>query len=322
MLNKSQKILIFHNKPQEFLPELQQRFPLAEFSTCCRYQDISETLTRVQPEITFACKFEPKPFPREVLLQCTSLKWLSVGFAGVDHVVPWDDEKITVTNVSGVAAQEMAQYAIAAIFGLFQRFPYFAKKLAARCWDFQPTRSATGACIGLIGFGHTGAAVAKMCSVLGLRTLTYRNRREPSPYVEQVYTGTDLNEMLAQCDVVVVCAALTPATEGLINANAIGSMKKGSFLINIARGPIIDEAAMISALKSGQLGGAVIDVACTEPLPTTDPLWDAPNLMITPHTSSEFEGWHARAATLFADNLERWQLKEPLLNRVLSDKGY
>jgi phosphoglycerate dehydrogenase-like enzyme len=320
--SRATSVLIFYDKPQEFLPTLEQRFSHARFSTCTRYKDLDETLAREKPDIALACKFEPQPFPRQAFVNCPSLKWLSVAFAGVDHVVPWDDEKLVVTNASGVAAKEMAEYTVAAIFGLFQRFPYFAKKQAEKCWDYQMIRSASGSCVGLIGVGKSGATIAEICKKLDFKTLAYRSRLQPDANIDHVYTDGDLYEMLAQCDVVVVCAALTPATRGMIDSQAINAMKHGAYLINISRGAIVEERALICALESGQLGGAVIDVACTEPLPVSDPLWDAPNLFITPHTSSEYEGWQAKAADMFAENFDRWEKDEPLLNRVFSNRGY
>jgi phosphoglycerate dehydrogenase-like enzyme len=137
-----------------------------------------------------------------------------------------------------------------------------------------------------------------------------------------VYAPEELHAMLPEVDVTVVCAALTPATRDLIDATAFASMRKGAYFINVARGGIVVEDALIEALRSGRLAGAVIDVARTEPLPSDSALWDAPNLLITPHTSSEYEGWVARAAEMFADNLERWLAGQPLLNRVYSERGY
>ncbi len=128
--------------------------------------------------------------------------------------------------------------------------------------------------------------------------------------------------MLSEVDVTVVCTALTPATRDLFDASAFAAMRSGSYFINVARGGIVVEEALVGALRSGQLAGAVIDVARTEPLPSGSPLWDAPNLLITPHTSSEYDGWVARAAAMFADNLQRWLNGKELLNRVYSHRGY
>ena len=313
---------MFYDKPEEFLNSVAARFPQLRFHCCRRYADLDAAISSVQPQIAFVCKFEPKPFPRAALIGCPTLQWLSIGFAGIDHVVPWDDGKLVVTNASGVAADEMAQYVLAAIFGLHQRFPYFARRQAERAWDYQLIRSAKGARVGLIGLGHTGTAVARLCRAAGLSVVACRASSSPSDKVDRVYSPAELHTMLAEVDVAVVCAALTPATRDLFDAKAFACMRKGSYFINVARGGIVVEDALIDALRAGRLAGAVIDVTRTEPLPSDSGLWDAPNLLITPHTSSEYEGWITRAAEMFADNLERWLKGEELLNRVYSHRGY
>ncbi|WP_398466488.1 D-2-hydroxyacid dehydrogenase [Tardiphaga sp.] len=276
----------------------------------------------MEPTVAFACKFGSNPFPRAAFTASPHLEWLSIGSSGVDHVVPWDDNKIIVTNASGVAADEMAQYVIGAIFGLYQSFPYFAKCQAAHSWKYRLIRSATGARVGLVGLGHTGEAIAKLCRSVGLQVVACRSTGHPSEHVDRVYTSDDLHAMLAAVDVTVVCSALTPSTRDIIDSAAFSAMRKGSYFINVARGGIVVEDALIAALHTGHLSGAVLDVTRTEPLPASSPLWDSPNLLITPHTSSEFEGWQARAAMMFADNLDRWLRGETLRNRVYSDRGY
>src|SRR5260221_14742926 len=127
----------------------------------------------------------------------------------------------------------MAQYVLAAIFGLHQRFPYFARRLAERVWDYQLIRSATGARVGLIGLGHTGEAVARMCRAVGLSVVACRASSAPSDEVDRVYPAADLHAMLSEVDVTVVCAALTPSTRDLLDAKAFASMRMGSFFINV-----------------------------------------------------------------------------------------
>src|SRR5438477_3006323 len=284
---QARDVLVFYDKPEEFLDSIVARFPSLRFHCCRRYADLDATIAKVRPQIAFACKFEPKPFPRAALIDCPTLEWLSIGFAGVDHIVPWDDVKLVVTNASGVAAKEMAQYVLAAIFGLHQRFPHFARRQAEGVWDYQLIRSASGARVGLIGLGHTGEAIARLCRPDGLSVVACRASASPSTLVVCIYPPGGLHAMLSEVDVTIVCAALTPATRDLLDAKAFAAMRKGSYFINVARGAIVVEAALIDALRSGQLAGAVIDVARTEPLPANDALWDAPNLLITPHTSSE-----------------------------------
>lgn len=315
-------VLILYDRPEEFLPRLAERFPSVKFSLCRSYDQLAGVLLEARLEIIFAFKFEPKPFPRQEILSCESLQWLSVAFAGMDVVVPWDETRLIVTNAAGVAATEMAHYALAAILGLFQGFPALFAAQVAKRWNYHPIRSARNATVGLVGLGRTGREIARMARAVGLKVVACRMRSEPSEDVDAIYPPTRLYQMLGSVDVTVVCAPLTPLTQDLFGPSAFAAMKPGSYFINVARGPLVQEEALIDALVTGHLAGAVIDVARTEPLPRSSPLWDAPNLLITPHSSSEYEGWVRDAALMFADNLERWMTNRPLENRVSSDRGY
>ncbi|HEY0218164.1 MAG TPA: D-2-hydroxyacid dehydrogenase [Afipia sp.] len=316
------RILVFYDKPEEFLADFEARFPKIEFAVCKTYDQLAASLERVKPDIVLAYKFEPRSFPRDEILACPSVKWLSVAFAGVDHITPWDEERLVVTNAAGVAATEMAQYALAAIFGLFQGMPGFYRDQSLKRWSYRLVRSARGATVGLVGLGHAGREIARMCRAVGLNVVACRARLEPSDIVSEVYPFDRLKDMLAVCDATVVCAALTSTTRDLFDASHFAAMKTGSYFVNLARGPIVVEESLIAALNSGHLAGAVIDVTRVEPLPEGSPLWTAPNLLITPHTASEYEGWLRDAALMFADNLERWLSSSPLLNQVSSQRGY
>ncbi len=316
------KALIFSDLAAGILETLGGRFPGVAFHPCTSYAALGPALAQLQPEIVVAGRFEAAPFPRDMLLTCPSLRWLSLTSAGVDHVVPFDAGRITVTNAAGVAAEEMAQYVIAAIFGLYQGFPRFARQQDAQLWKFDLIRSARGASVGIVGLGRTGAAIARLCKAVGLRVLACRSRPLPSPHVDQLYATADLKEMLAACDVTVLCAALTPETRDMFDAETFASLRPGSYFINVGRGALVDEDALVAALESGRLAGGFIDVARSEPLPAGHKLWTAPNLFITPHTCSEFLGWERRAAEMFADNLTRYLSGQTLENVVSSERGY
>jgi phosphoglycerate dehydrogenase-like enzyme len=316
------RVLIFYDKPEEFYDEFVRRFPSVRFSVCKSYDRLTESLREAKPNIVLAYKFEPKPFPRAELLGCSTLQWLSVAFAGIDHVMPWDEDKVIVTNAAGVAAPEMAQYALTAIFGLFQGIPAFARDQFAKQWNYRLVRSARNATVGLVGFGHAGKEIARLCKAVGLRVIVCRANPQSSENTDEIYGFKDLKKMLGRCDVALVCAALTSETRDLFDREHFAAMKPGSYFINIARGSIVCEDALIEMLKSGHLSGAVLDVTRTEPLPSQDPLWDAPNLLITPHTCSEYAGWLRDAGLMFADNLDRWLTGKELKNRVSSARGY
>ena len=321
-LRKTSDVLIFYDRPDTILAALRSRFPAIRFHACTRYDDLTSTIKKTRPQIIFATKFELRPFPRQVLVEAPGLEWLAIGFAGVDHVVPWDDERLVVTNAAGVASHEIAQYVVAAIYAMHQRFPLFARQQARHEWRFEWIKSARHITVGIIGLGHTGRAVAELCRANGFNVVACRSMAVPSPNVDRVYTISDLHDMLHDVDVTVVCAALTDETRDLFGAAAFASMRPGAFFVNVARGALVDETALIEALQSGHLGGAYLDVARTEPLPLDDPLWDAPNCFITPHTSSEYDGWTEDAAAMFADNLSRWLEGGHLANQVYSKRGY
>ncbi len=322
MADASHRILIFSDEPEHYRPVLERRFPDAPIAICTSYAELEATLAAFRPTIALGCKYEKKPWPRESFFASPSLRWLSVTAAGIEHVAPWDDARFSVTNFSGIAAVEMAQYVLAAIFGLHQGFAHFFAEQSKRHWDYRLVRSAKGITIGLVGLGHTGAEIARHCRAVGLKVVAYRSSPEPSDRVDRVYSGDGFHAMLGAVDVTVACAALTPKTIGLFDAAAFAAMKPGSYLINVGRGGLVVEEALIAALASGHLAGAQIDVARKEPLPPEDPLWDAPNLLITPHACSDFVGWEAIAADLFADNVERWIKGEALKNQVYSWRGY
>ena len=208
------------------------------------------------------------------------------------------------------------------LFGLFQGFPGFFADQFAKKWNHHLIRSARNATVGLVGLGHNGRALAHMARAVGMKVVACRASSQPAKDVDVVYPLSRLKDMLSTVDVTVVCCALTPLTQDLFDESAFAAMKPGSYFINMARGAIVQEEPLIAALQTGHLAGAVVDVARTEPLPESSPLWSAPNLQITPHTSSVYDGWVRDAALMFADNLERWMKGRPLKNRALSDRGY
>ena len=316
------RVLIFSDEPAHYVPKLESRFPNVAVEACTKYADLEAMLTAFKPTVALGCKFEKTLWPRQTFFACPSLEWLSVTAAGIEHVAPWDESKVAVTNFSGIAATEIAHYTLAAIFGLHQGFAHFFAEQSRKNWDYRLIRQARGITVGLVGLGHSGLEIAKLCRAVGLKVVAYLSSPEQSDAVERVYSGDELYDMLGAVDVTVACAALTPKTANMFDAKAFAAMKVGSYFINVGRGKLVVEADLIAALASGHLAAAQIDVAHKEPLPADDPLWNAPNLLITPHSCSDFVGWEAVAADLFADNLQRWISGEPLLNQVYAARGY
>jgi phosphoglycerate dehydrogenase-like enzyme len=190
--------------------------------------------------------------------------------------------------------------------------------------DRQHPREVAGANLGLIGVGSIGARVAQMATALGMRVIAVREHmeKERPEGVEAVYPPSELNDLLSQSDYVVVAAPLIGATQGLMNAARLSAMKPSAFLINVGRGPQVDDAALVEALAKRQIAGAALDVFEREPPPPESPLWGAENLLITPHTAGLTEKlWH-RHYELFSDNLRRYLRGEPLRYVVDKRTGY
>jgi phosphoglycerate dehydrogenase-like enzyme len=192
-------------------------------------------------------------------------------------------------------------------------------------WNEGPRpREVAGATLGLIGLGSIGRPVARMASALGMRVIALREHpeKEKPEGVAAVYAPPQLNELLSQSDYVVVAAPLTEATRGLINAERLEAMRRDAYLINVGRGPQVDETALAEALRSRRIAGAALDVFEQEPLPRESPLWELENLLITPHTAGLTEKLWQRHYALFSENLRRYMAREPLQFVVDKHKGY
>jgi phosphoglycerate dehydrogenase-like enzyme len=190
-------------------------------------------------------------------------------------------------------------------------------------WNDRPLFGLNDLTMGILGYGKIGKAVAKRARGFDMNIIGLCKKEKPSDgYAERIVGIEDLEPVLSESHVVVVILPLTPETEGLIDEQAFGKMRKGSFIINVARGPIINEEALIEALRSGPIAGAALDVFNSEPLPPSSPLWEIPNLFITSHVGGVSDRLWNRMIDLFFDNLERKRQGRPLVNIVDRNRGY
>jgi phosphoglycerate dehydrogenase-like enzyme len=174
----------------------------------------------------------------------------------------------------------------------------------------------------VFGAGSIGGEVVRLAAAIGMRVVAVRRRPGAIPGAQEVVTPDALGDVAAKADYLVVAAPLTPATRGAISREVLARMKKTAWIVNIARGPIIDEAALIEALRDGRIGGAGLDTFVQEPLPPDSPLWSLPNVVVTPHASNSSPRVRQRTLALFVENLRRFKAGEPLLNRVDFEAGY
>ena len=258
---------------------------------------------------------------------CPRVRWLHTASAGVDHVLtPAVKAKpnIVVTDSGPAFGIAISEFVLAWMLLVARRLPELMGFQREHRWESLTQQELYGQTIGIIGLGPIGLGIAARAKAFGMKTLGLRRRALPAESVDEVLTGADgLAHLLAESDYVVVAAALTGETKALLGSAQIAQMKPSAWLINIARGSMIDESALIDALREHKIAGACLDVFVQEPLPEDSPLWDMPNVYIAPHNSP---GWTAglreRQKALFLSNLGRFSRGEPLENAVDIERGY
>jgi len=266
------------------------------------------------------------------LKDARKLKWIHSTAAGVAQLMYPElrDSRILVTNPSGVFSVPMAEHTMGLLLALARNFPDSVRQQDRAHWSQQDLwdkpqhlTELNGQVLLIVGYGSIGREVAKRAKAFEMRVWgVTRSGEGDGAHVEKMFSVAQLHEALLEADYVLICAPETTETKHLIGAAEIAKMKRGARLINVGRGSLLDEAAMIRALGSGVLGGAALDVAQTEPLPPESPLWHASNLFITPHTSAVSDRLWIRQTELLVELLERWFDGRELFNRVDFARGY
>jgi phosphoglycerate dehydrogenase-like enzyme len=274
------------------------------------------------------------------------LRWVQVTSAGIDHLLNhplFEDRTVTLTTTSGMHAVTMAEYAFGFMLTFAHRIPTMRARQTAHDWPrdagqvYQP-RLLRDSTLGIIGYGSIGREIARLARAFGMTVLAAkRDVMHPAAAAEYALPGTGdpdgslahrlypaqaLKSMLHECDFVVLATPRTAETQRMLDAETLAAMKPGAVLINLARGGLVDEKALIKALESGALGGAALDVFEAEPLPEDSPLWDAPRLIISPHIAGVMPDYMAHAAEVFLANMARFLEGEDLLNVVNWARGY
>jgi len=261
-----------------------------------------------------------------LLLEAPTLRWVQTHGAGVDGLLSPEliESDALLTNAAPIHAVPMAETVMALILAATKRLPEHARDQQRRTWRRLPKRELRGSTVGIIGIGRIGSEVGRLCSAFGARVLGLRRTPppEPPPGVEQVLGQEGLDTLLAESDYVALTLALNPTSRGLLGARELALMKEGAVLVNVARGDVIDEAALVEGLRAGRPAFACLDTFRQEPLPADSPLYDLPNVLITPHNSASSPHMEERVVALFLDNLGRLVRGEPLLNVIDKHRGY
>ena len=284
------------------------------------------------------------PWKMPSLEQAPHLRWIQLYSSGADRIMSSHlfQSHVLITTASGVHAINIAEYVFAMTLAWYRRMPQLFAWKQSKEWgkDKESTESSIeelhGKTIGIVGYGSIGRQIARLAQAYGMRILAMQhgsNRKDTGyqfPNVgdpegtlpEKYYSFDQLHTMMQECDVIVAAVPLTNETKAMFNAEVFQSMKDSAFFVNIARGDVCDENALINALQQKKIAGAALDVFQQEPLPSTSPLWDLPNALMSPHDSGVTPNYNERAATIFEENLRRYLAGQSLYNLVDKKRGY
>jgi phosphoglycerate dehydrogenase-like enzyme len=309
--------------------------------------DLAPKLSHLDPDLQVAWvdingKFEGDPSDAEVYLNWFYLKpdllhhvlaaapqirWHQTPSAGVNHILTptYLERDITLTNGAGTFAIPIAEFVLTYILFHAKTIPQLLELQASHTWKRSiqlPMQEVWGKTLLILGAGSIGQEIAKRASAFGMQVWGSRRHPQPTPGFDRIVGTDEWRSLLPEADYVVLATPLTPETRSLIDASALQAMRSTAYLINIARGAVVDEAALITALKEGWIAGAGLDTFHTEPLPPESPLWSLPNVFVTPHCSGFSARIAERTIALFLDNLSRYQSGQPLRNVVDKTTGY
>jgi phosphoglycerate dehydrogenase-like enzyme len=320
--------------PDWFADKLKSEFPDIEFVTRKNYDTVAEDIRDADVVVSWSLSGEQ-------IKAATRLRWVHSTAAAVHQLMIPEvvNSDILVTNARSVHGPVVAEHVLALMFALAKRLPTAMRMQQAHDWGQEamtreqpPIRELRDSTLGLVGAGSIGGHVAAIASAMGMRVFAVRANpqkgidwlpaSDPTRSQHRVYGPKDLYRVLSESDFVVITAPVTSATQKLIDAHALATMKPDAYLVNVGRGALIDEPALVKALQERRIGGAALDVFAEEPLPADSPLWDLDNVLITPHSAGISHKLWERQYLLFAQNLRGFLSGAPLIGMVDKRAGY
>jgi phosphoglycerate dehydrogenase-like enzyme len=308
--------------PAAYVEELRRRFPGIRFL----HAENDEAMVRLIPtaDVALTSRLTPQAFGA-----ARALRWVHSPAAGVGSMLfpAMKASPVVLSNSRGMNAAAVAEHALMLMLAALRRLPEAVRAQAGRRWaadELSGLPSLRGRTLLVVGLGAIGQELARMASAAGMRVVgTRRETGDPPPCgVDAAYAPEDLPQLLPAADIVALTVPLTAETRGMIGAAELALMKRTAWLVNVARGKLVDERALVAALEGGTIAGAALDVVEHEPLPAGSPLWSLPNAIITPHVAGFREDYWAAAIDLFAANLQRFLAGEPVANIVDKQAGY
>lgn len=268
------------------------------------------------------------PLFRDVFRMCANVRWVHSRSVGLERTLFPElvASPVPLTNGAGVFSPSLGEFALGAILYFAKDFRRMIRNQMSAVWEAFDVMPISGETVGIIGYGDIGRAVATRARSMGMKVLGVKRHVSPvdsgDPLIEQMYTPERRIEMLRRCDYVVVAAPLTSETRGMIGEPELAAMKSTTVVINVGRGPVINEKALVSALSRGRIKGAALDVYDEEPLPEDHPFYKLENVLLSPHCADHAPDWLEQAMQFFITQFERFRRGEPLMNIVDKKLGY
>ncbi|HEY8600390.1 MAG TPA: D-2-hydroxyacid dehydrogenase [Thermomicrobiales bacterium] len=315
------KLVLRVDLEERYLRELREAFPEADFIVATDDAEFADVLGEADAVIGGDALSD------EQLTQAKQLRWAQVTSAGVEGWLSPSLAKhpLTLTNFSGIAAPNIADHVIALMYAFARGLPELFDRQRRKEWgeDAPATFEPTGQTLAILGLGDIGEALAERASALGMTVVAMqRHPTEPPEGVDETVASDELPSLLKEADHVALSLPLTDKTKGMIGAKQLGLMKQSAYLYNVGRGPLIDQDALIAALREGRLAGAGLDVTDPEPLPSDSPLWELPNVIITGHNAAATPLLWERGIVLLKENVGHFLKGEELKNVVDTKAGY
>ena len=314
------QVLVNFDLKKNHLRPLQEEFPSVSFIIEENLADNIEAVRSADIIVTFGFNF-----PEQVACQAESLKWVQALTAGVDNLpqVELQRKDIMVTTVKGIHGIPMAEHVMGFLLSFSRGLFTLRANQLQKEWNRKVSVGEIyNKTLGVVGVGSIGQEISKRAKAFGMKTLGINNSGGPVDYVDQVMTLDQLPSLLKESDYVVVTLPLTPATYQLFKEEQFKLMKKEGYFLNLARGNVVDENALIKALENKEIAGAALDVFSTEPLPEDSPLWEMENVIITPHLAAISPQYNKRAMEVFRKNLRLYLENKELINVMDWKKGY
>ena len=264
---------------------------------------------------------------RPIYGKASRLRWIHALTAGVEALIFPETQQgpVLISNSKGIHGVPMAEHVLGLMLSFTRQLPLFYRQQQQHLWqrpEISHLHEINGKTMAIVGLGAIGHEIAKKAKAMDMRVIAARREMTQEPFVDRLYRPEQLLEMLAEADFVVVTLPLTDTTQNLFGREQFAAMKPSAYFINVSRGGVVQETQLIAALQEKKIAGAGLDVFVTEPLPATSPLWDLPNVIITPHLSAISPVYLDRALQLFADNLAAYLAEKPLPTLINKDRGY